>query len=365
MRSSVTISFLSLCLATFVPALTLPPKLNERQLVDIGPIDSINSVEPKVAIYPQKGNDDAPYSVDEGELRSAIQIPSDFNYGKGSEQPVLLVPGTAIPAEATYEKNLIKLLTNSTFADPVWVNIPGSSLADAQVNSEYVAYALNYVSSISENKSISVISWSQGGLDLQWSFKYWPSTIGSVENVVALSPDFRGTTEAILLCNEITGGILCPPSVNQQQDTSAFVETLRRDGGDSAYVPTTTFYSSTDEIVQPMSGENASAYLLDERNVGVSNNQVQTLCDDDLMIVLHEGALYNAVAWGLIEDAITKGGVADPNRIDLESLCEMPQADGLTSDDALGTEAVMVQAVTNILDYQPKVEEEPPIAAYA
>ncbi|KAF1955255.1 hypothetical protein CC80DRAFT_505611 [Byssothecium circinans] len=47
-------------------------------------------------------------------------------------------------------------------------------------------------------------------------------------------------------------------------------------GGDSAYVPTTTFYSVVfDKAVQLLAGTGVSAFLLDARGVGVSYNEIK------------------------------------------------------------------------------------------
>jgi hypothetical protein len=50
------------------------------------------------------------------------------------------------------------------------------------------------------NQNVSVISWSQGGLDTQWALKYWPSTRDVTSNFIAQSPDFHGTVLAYILC---------------------------------------------------------------------------------------------------------------------------------------------------------------------
>lgn len=343
------------------PTPATPQALEVRQTTGNNSPNNKNTIDPATSIYPKKDAGDAAYSVDENTLRSALYIPSTFQYGKTGKQPVLLVPGTALPGGTTYSNAFGNLLAASSYADPVWLNIPGYSLGDAQVNGEYVAYAMNYLSGISEQKNISVVSWSQGGINTQWGLKYWPSTRSIVTDFVALAPDFKGTTEADLVCSGLTIA-LCTPSIKQQRDKSNFISTLRSNGGDSAYVPTTTFYSATDEIVQPQSGTGASSFMLDTRSVGVTNNQVQDMCPGTIQVVLHEGVLYNAVAWALIEDALTHDGPGNRSRLDLTTLCTALAAPGLNGIDG---ESIILAAVPNILAYKTHVFNEPAIAAYA
>jgi hypothetical protein len=96
--------------------------------------------------------------------------------------------------------------------------------------------------------------------------------------------------------------------VIQQEYNSNFIATIRSNGGDSAYVTTTTVFSSTDEIVQPQSPvAGASAFLLDARGVGVTNNQVQAVCGGlgpAGTFYTHEGVLYNPLAYALTVDAL-------------------------------------------------------------
>ncbi len=104
---------------------------------------NVNLKNPKPAAYPKASPKDASYSLTEQQLRAAIYVPDTFQYGKqGAPQPVILVPGTGATGYTTFVGNYIPLLQGSNIADPVWLNIPGYMLNDAQVNSEYIAYAI-------------------------------------------------------------------------------------------------------------------------------------------------------------------------------------------------------------------------------
>lgn len=332
-------------------------------------IDSYNNTgnpAPGQTIYPKKSSSDAPYSLTQQELQDAIYIPSSFGYGANGKKPVILIPGTACPAGMTYYFSF-ENLGQAANADPVWVNVPGASLGDAQVNAEYVAYAMNYISAVSSGASVSIISWSQGGPDTQWALKYWPSTQGVLEDFIAISPDFHGTVNANFLCPGIDSQLSCTPSIWQQRYDANFISVLRSNGGDSAYVPTTTIYSSTDQIVEPQSGTNASAYMLDTRGVGVTNNEVQTVCAGQLAggTYTHEGVLYNSLAWALAVDALNNPGPGEPSRINLSQVCSQSIAPELNLEDVLGTEGLLFVAVAEIGQYQPKTSSEPPTASYA
>jgi len=277
-----------------------------------------------------------------------------------------MVPGTGSTGCLTFGSNFIKQFTGSSFADPVWLNIPDFLLDDAQVNSEYVAYAINYISGISGNKNVSVIAWSQGNLDTQWAFKYWPSTRNITNDFINISPDFHGTELAYISCPEFPE-LPCPPSVIQQEYNSNFVSRLRMSGGDSAYVPTTSIYSATDEIVQPQEGTGASAYILDAREVGVSNSEVQIVCSGEPAggLYTHEGVLYNPLAYALAVDALTHAGPGQTSRLDLSSICSNIVSPGLSLADVIATEGNIPVAGVAILLYEPKQTNEPPIMAYA
>ncbi|KAJ5204171.1 lipase B [Penicillium cinerascens] len=344
----------------------IPPEilsfLNGYTDSELNSLDNQNPA-PEDDIYP-KSSEDAPYSLSEETLRSAIHIPETFGHGRNGKIPVVLIPGTAIPSGTTWYYSFSKL-GDSTDADVVWVNLPRASLNDAQVSAEYVAYAINYISSLC-GKPVALISWSQGGLNTQWALKYWPSTRPALQDFIAMSPDFHGTIVEAAICPALTY-IACTPSILQQAWESNFITTLRSDDGDSAYVPTTVIYSSFDEIVEPMSGPDASALLGDMRNVGVTLAHIQTVCADQPggTFYTHEGVLYNPLAWALAIDAITHDGPANISRLNLGQVCGMILAPELDLLDLFGTEGLLLVAAAELVSYKPQAAREPPIAGYA
>ncbi|KAB8256509.1 ASST-domain-containing protein [Aspergillus pseudonomiae] len=296
--------------------------LNGYATIDLDTIHRNNPSPENLSIYPYKAKSDAPYSVAENTLRAAIHIPKSFSLEQDKKLPVLLVPGTAVPAAINFYFNFGKLSKALPESDLVWVDLPQASLDDIQLNAEYVAYALNYVSALTSS-NIAVISWSQGALDIQWALKYWPSTRNVVNDFIAISPDFHGTIVRWMAC-PLLSQLACTPSIWQQGWDANFIQVLRSNRGDSAYVPTTTIYSSFDTVVMPMSGENASARLLDHSGVGVSNNHLQTICANKAAggLYTHEGVLYNPLAWALTVDALRHDGPGNITRIDIQKICE-------------------------------------------
>jgi hypothetical protein len=337
----------------------------------IGYTNNINTRSPSSPIYPSVENSTDPdFTVPEAQLRPAIQIPAYFTYGQ--RPPVILVPGTGGYGGENFESNILKVLPGAPFGDAVWLNIPGAQLDDAQRNSEYVAYAVNYISGISGDKNVSLISWSQGGLDIQWAFTFWPSIRSKVLDFIAVSPDFHGTTLAKALCLSAGAGTTdlnpCPPSVIQQEYNSEFVSTLRAAGGADAYVPTTTLYSGFyDEIVEPQQGVIASAFIGDARGVGVTNVEAQRTCFGRVAAGFygHAGMLYHPLTIALVIDALSHDGPGDLGRLDLDEVCSNYVAPGLTVGNAVDTAAQIVTAAIRLLAYQPRLTDEPKLMPYA
>lgn len=176
-------------------ALALENNLGPTNIVEV--IDSlatgvnnpanVNTKTPNAKIYPKKNSKDAPYQQTEAEMRAQIYIPSTFTYGE--KTPLLLVPGTGGRGGQNFGGNFIPLFTNVSYADPVWINPPAFQLTDAQLNSETVAYAINYISHISKSSKVNVVGWSQANINIHFASKYWLSVRNTISDHIAVSPE--------------------------------------------------------------------------------------------------------------------------------------------------------------------------------
>jgi hypothetical protein len=80
-----------------------------------------------------------------------------------NKTPVILMPDTGAYGGSNFRPNFTKLLTDSDFADPMWLNIPGAMCDESPKNAEYVAYEIHYVYAVTVKK-VTLIAWSQGSL---------------------------------------------------------------------------------------------------------------------------------------------------------------------------------------------------------
>ena len=322
--------------------------------------------DPPSAVYPSKSTDDAPFDIPETTLRSALNIPSAFQYGKDGKTPIIFIPGTGVTGCETYTPQYAKVLSGSSYADPVFLNVPTRMLDDEANNAEFIAYAINYISSISGGANVSIAAYSGGNTATQWALKYWPSTRSVVSHYLAFSPDYHGTVLDVELCPL---GTLCAPSVMQQEYNSIFVQTLLNNGGNSSYVPTTISTSIFDENVEPQSGTGASAYLDDIHGAGVLHNEIQQTCGAltaaGFPLPGHEGTLYNGEVFAVNLDALQNTGAGDLVRAKASDSCGNLVGPGLDLNAFLGTELLQPIALVNVVTYPVKLLREPEIKAYA
>ncbi|KAH9443237.1 hypothetical protein Pst134EB_027587 [Puccinia striiformis f. sp. tritici] len=166
---------------------------------------------------------------------------------------------------------------------------------------------------IQSGQPISIVSFSQGGLDTQWALTFWPSAARVVRNFVALAAPFHGTTLASVVCPllDVIGG--CLPALFQMISSSRLVKALNAPvpgSGARALVPTTSVYSRNDEIVVPQTGSRPISAL-----DGASNIAVQDICGVT-HVADHFLLIGDLAAYSIAVDALMSGRPANPATVD-------------------------------------------------
>lgn len=75
--------------------------------------------------------------------------------------------------------------------------------------------------------------------------------------------------------------------------------------------------------------------------------------------------LFNNIAFALAVDALTNDGPGQPDSLDMGSICPTYSPPGSGVADILATETVIVVAVCNVAEHEPKVLDVPGIKDYA
>ncbi|GAA5961105.1 hypothetical protein JCM3765_001228, partial [Sporobolomyces pararoseus] len=185
-------------------------------LANAAPLDQVtNSVEKRATCTNDAGNIGT-FSEPCSTYSSAVTCPNGIQGKAGGI--VLLVHGTGSTGAESWAQGpyVLKLPTAGPGYDVCYVDLPGRSIGDAQYSSEFVAYNVKNLAAKSSTGKVSLVSHSQGGLNVQWAMDFWPSYRSLVHAFVGLAPDFHGTGEGPLACgleNLVSGGQGCNPSV--------------------------------------------------------------------------------------------------------------------------------------------------------
>ncbi|KAI7939008.1 hypothetical protein MJO28_014587 [Puccinia striiformis f. sp. tritici] len=253
---------------------------------------------------------DAPWTQSESAYRQMITCPSGL---RGRRGVVLLIPPTGGNGQQAWSRSpYAQYLPRQGFS-PCWVDNPTKSTGDVQLTAEYVAYAIKYLSTQS-GQPISIVSFSQGGLDVHaMALTFWPSAARVVRNFVALAAPFHGTTLASVVCPllDVIGG--CLPALFQMISSSRLVKALNAPvpgSGARALVPTTSVYSRNDEIVVPQTGSRPISAL-----DGASNIAVQDICGVT-HVADHFLLIGDLAAYSIAVDALMSGRPANPATVD-------------------------------------------------
>jgi triacylglycerol lipase len=263
-----------------------------------------------------------------------------------------LVHGTTSTPEESWSWNLLRSLPAAGW-DVCTVRLPGRSLGDIQVSSEYVVAAVRIIHRRT-GRQVSIIGHSQGALEARWAAHWWPDVARLIDDMITLAGPNHGLHNLQGSC--IATG--CPPAVHQMREGSMFLTSLNLGAEVPEGVSVTSIYSATDEVVQPATGLTATAALQ-----GASNVMVQSICPT--RPVDHVAILFDATTYALIIDALRSRGPADPTRVP-SSVCAQTSAPG--ADLARGTEMLQAAGYTSAVQSEVAAvatPAEPPLKPYA
>jgi hypothetical protein len=292
---------------------------------------------------------DPPLTVPKAKLDAALHCHGKLRDAK--RQPIMLVTGTGATGDEAYA---IGKGAFDAYRHPVCtVNYPSFTTADVQVS---VQYLVNGIRSSRAGQPIAIIGISQGGLVPRFALTYWPSLRAKVTDVVAAAGTQHGTT---LYDGAACAAGGCAPALWQQAAGSKLLAALNAQL-DETPGPTswTTVRSTTDETVQPQTGQRPTSALK-----GATNIAIQSVCPGRQ--VSHIGTILDSVTFAAFTDAVAHDGAARVARLP-KDVCAHPYAPGLDEQATNGVVGASLGVIVNRLANQvPKVRAEPPVRAYA
>ncbi|EME86399.1 uncharacterized protein MYCFIDRAFT_84540 [Pseudocercospora fijiensis CIRAD86] len=298
---------------------------------------------------------DAPFTVNPNTLASSLTCP--YGNPTSSSPPVLLVHGTATTGEESWGDGYVPALKADGYT-ACYVTIPNRSMGDMQVNAEYVAYNLHYISTLAGGLPAAVIGHSQGNPNTQWALQFWPSTRNVTRAFVALSADFSGIDilGSDTLLHDVCKTGVCQAALWQQAAGSEYYKALHA-ANFQTQVPTTSIWTEWDGVVAPFS-ENAEL-------PGATVLSVQSLCR--FRPTTHVTMTISSPAYALALDALNNGGIANLSRVKKHGfgICARLTAKGMRVSIASDLQKLLVNLVDGFLLATPMLKSEPALAPYA
>nr|AKE36869.1 CalB-type lipase [synthetic construct] len=288
------------------------------------------------------GTSDVAYDVPEKDLYDNIFCANGVD---NISNPILLVPGIGAGGD-TYTNGYQKLLTNLGY-DVCYVSPPRYMLDDEQDNAQYVAYALNMIYS-KTNAALPVLGYSGGNAAIQWALTFWPSTRTSAKQFIALAGPFQGT----IIGKVYEAGQLdtTTGSIRQLTTGSKFLAALKSKGGDYNWVPTTSIYSHTDDVLQPEPGPNDPSAVSFVGGSRTGNVFIQQFCPG--LPVLHSGFPFLNFSYQVTSLALSSSAkFVDPKDVPALNIpCNLDGATGLSTGDVAKVFASTVAAASRVAD---------------
>ncbi|RJF95731.1 esterase/lipase family protein [Noviherbaspirillum saxi] len=264
-----------------------------------------------------------------------------------TKTPILLVHGTATTPEHNWGPNYLKVLP--TKGHPVCtVTLPDKSLADMQVNVEYVVHAVRKMYTTSGRK-ISMIGHSQGGVHIAWALKFWSDLPAKVDDVIGIAAPFQGST-VLMTC---VSNLNCSPAAWQLRANANYVAALNRTpmpAGPSY----TSIFTYNDELIVP---EPHGSTI----NDGVTM-AVQSKCPG--RVVGHIGMAMDAMGYYLAMDALNNPGPANMSRVSALKCVDVY----LPGSDLVAWNSMLANGLIGLWSTTPSLNPaagEPPLRSYA
>jgi pimeloyl-ACP methyl ester carboxylesterase len=282
-------------------------------------------------------------------LGSALSCPASFS---GAHEPVLLIHGTAGTREA-WSWNYVKVLSSHGY-DVCAVTLPDYAREDIQISAEYVVYAIRDMAERSHSK-VDVIGFSQGPLEPRWAIKWWPDIRKRVDDMVLMAGVSHGFTETNALCFSS-----CIRPFWQMKPDSKFLAALNSGDETPGDISYTSVYSRTDQFVW-LTGGKSDPWTNSASLDGATNIAVQDICPG--RNVEHFQALFDAVYYAVVIDALSHPGPADPGRVD-RGLCLQGAMPGVDTAEAM-QKFVELHRDLDTKTGEHHATSEPGLAAYA
>ncbi len=294
---------------------------------------------------------DPPLHIDPAAAAAALRCTGPLR-GPRVGRPVLLVHGTGSTGAESWGWNYLRALP-AIGRPACTIDLPGRSMIDAQLTSEYVVWAVRRMARRA-HRSIDVVGHSQGGLQPLWALKWWPEVRRDVRRWIGIGTGGYGLDYVAPVCEL---GRLCPPAFWQLRRGSRFLAALRAGGMTDGPTRYTSIYSLTDEIAGPNIGPDPVGVV-----PGADNVAVQDLCPG--RVVDHVAEVYDAAVFALVRHVLTHTAPVNLEAID-RSACAavlMPGVDPRAFPFEL---AKALAGIAQGVAGAPLVDAEPPLAAYA
>ncbi|MDN2495425.1 hypothetical protein FHY52_01670 [Nocardia nova] len=285
------------------------------------------------------------FTVPEQQLASAVHC--DDGARSGTRTTVLLIPGTGGTPEEVWSWNYERALPAAGYG-VCTVALPDRSLRSFATSAEYAAYAAIHAHEIS-GRPIAIIGHSQGGLMAAWIAKFWPGVAAVTSDVVGLAAPLDGTALADTLCASRT----CSP-ISWQMGTESQVTRAFRNAPLPSGPAYTSIASYQDEVVFPQPAASSSP--------GVRTVVIQDVCPTH--VADHGTLLIDSAAYGVVLDALSHPGPAEPSRVD-HSVCGQPTMPDLDLSGMARFSATLTALFDGLLNPANWVPAEPPLPYYA